>query len=592
MLKRESDSVSNIHRRWTFTRINPSSYRISLFISIFCFSIITAISSFSTSFTIQNLVFLIGSVLVTLFSIYLDFKLLSGTSNNKFTKASHVSAFANLLWLITIIVCIGADFVVNDSSVNLNEYLLLGMIFSIGFRIGIYKSVFGASYLRAIITSIVSPIILFLFVFIIAIYGNINVNNSINLNIQVLYFGIGFVITGVLWAFIADRSGRPQISSTFKVLQAFLLAWTENKAEEMEKIISARSKEHFVSTFIINFICEKSHISSIILPDIHPGPFNPIGGSNLPFRLFDYFSKKGLVMHSLSDHSLNLSSRQDLDQYLNSLEFTNKIEKGNKCTVPIQIKNGSCIVTGICFGNSILLMFSLSPKGMEDLPSEIGDILLNYAESLGYSSLMIIDCHNAMGDKITHQDKNTMINIGKECMRELKSAEQYEFKIGFSSSYDMEIQSKEDMGQSGFALLLLEINDTRFFLGWIDSNNMRNEIRDYVIELFKRNNLNLLEICTSDTHSTSGKRNRQGYYTLGDISTKEEIGTLFLELSRFSFNRIRNCEFETSIVKSKVRVMGADQFDDYSHALDKSMKITKVFLSFTFIFFITTVLLI
>ncbi len=590
MLEKESDSVTNIHRRWTLTRINPSSYRISLSISIFCISIITTISSFSTSFNIQDLLFIIGSVLVTLFSIYLDFKLLSGTPNNKFTKASHVSAFANLLWLITIIVCIAADFIVKDNSVNSNEYLLCGMIFSIGFRIGIYKSVFGASYLRAIITSVVSPVVLFLFVFINVINGNNNGNNDLNL--QILYFGVGFVIVGILWAFMADRSGRPQITSTFKILQAFLLAWTENKAEEMEKIISARSKERFVSTSIINFFSEKNHVSSIILPDIHPGPFNPVGGSNLPFKIFDHFSKKGLVMHSLSDHSLNLSTKQDLDQYLDSLKFTNTIEKGNKCAVPIQIKNGSCIVTGISFGNSILLMFSLSPKGMEDLPSEIREVLVNYAKFLGYLSLMIIDCHNAMGEKITQEDKNTLINIGKECMRGLKSAEQYEFKIGFSSSDTIGIQPKEDMGQSGFALLLLEINDTRFFIGWMDSNNMRNEIRDYVIELFKKNNLNLLEICTSDTHSTSGKRNRNGYYTLGDISTKEEIGKLFLELSSSSFNHVRNCVFETCFSKSKVRVMGADQFDDYSHALDKSMKITKVFLTFTFIFFITTVLLI
>ena len=44
MVSSRPDSVSNIHKRWTITRLNPSSYKISVSISIASAALIVTLS--------------------------------------------------------------------------------------------------------------------------------------------------------------------------------------------------------------------------------------------------------------------------------------------------------------------------------------------------------------------------------------------------------------------------------------------------------------------------------------------------------------------------------------------------------------------
>ena len=68
-----------------------------------------------------------------------------------------------------------------------------------------------------------------------------------------IIFGIAIVGMGVIWSYLADRSGRPQISSTFQVLQAFLSAWTEKRQDRMEKIFESKAVVKNVCTQVLKF---------------------------------------------------------------------------------------------------------------------------------------------------------------------------------------------------------------------------------------------------------------------------------------------------------------------------------------------------
>jgi len=50
----------------------------------------------------------------------------------------------------------------------------------------------------------------------------------------------------------------------------------------------------------------------MILPDLHPGPFHPVGGSDIPHKIYKTMNSSAMVLHSISDHSLNLPSQQDV----------------------------------------------------------------------------------------------------------------------------------------------------------------------------------------------------------------------------------------------------------------------------------------
>ena len=139
----------------------------------------------------------------------------------------------------------------------------------------------------------------------------------------------------------------------------------------MEKISESKAHTEVVKTYIVKFKVVNSDEISIILPEVHPGPFNPVGGSNLPYVLYTLFSKKALVMHSVSDHSLNIPSKKEVERYIGTFSQASILEKGHTCTVPVQFRIGESSVTGIAFGNTAMVILSMAPKGMEDVPNSI-----------------------------------------------------------------------------------------------------------------------------------------------------------------------------------------------------------------------------
>jgi len=190
-----------------------------------------------------------------------------------------------------------------------------------------------------------------------------------------------------------------------------------------------------------------------------------------------------------------------------------------------------------------------------------------------------------MGSALSNEDQQNLILCARETLDQIKGSARYQFGVGFASSAgrvensndNKHIQNREDMGQGGLAVISIEVNKKKYAIGWADSNNMDRQVRDAVLS--DLNSLNMIEVCTSDTHSTSGKRTRLGYYPLGSISDVVEIAKIFRKLAQESFADIEECCFELLSVESNIKVMGKGQFDDYSKALDRSMKITKVFLA-------------
>jgi putative membrane protein len=101
----------------------------------------------------------------------------------------------------------------------------------------------------------------------------------------------------------------------------------------------------------------------------------------------------------------------------------------------------------------------------------------------------------------------------------------------------------------------------------------------------------MLEICSSDTHSSSGKRTHQGYYALGNVTNEKDIIKVFVEISQKALLKTAPSRFSYLDSYSQVKLMGRDQFDNYASALNKSMNITKISLAITLIFYISMLII-
>ena len=96
----------------------------------------------------------------------------------------------------------------------------------------------------------------------------------------------------------------------------------------------------------------------------------------------------------------------------------------------------------------------------------------------------------------------------------------------------------------------------------------------------------------TDTHYAPVKaRNRNGYYQLGLITSAEKLSKWFFEIAKKAEENITKTKFEILENETNVKVMGTGIYEDYSKALDNSLKITKGFVIGGVILFITSLFL-
>jgi putative membrane protein len=581
-MEKESDDVSNIHNRFSLTLVNPGSHYFSLAASLGVGLVIVLATYFGylNNLNIEEFWYKIPMVLGMMAVMQLlDVKF---AKKKEYSKSLHSSLFGNMLWVVTILMGLLSSLVLSKETSLF--FITFGMILFASFRIGLYTTTLGASLKKAWAIAFIQPLAIF-FVLVPQELWISMLSNPIALG-----YGFAFLIIASVWSIVTDRAGRPGMKSTHKTIQAYL-ASQGNDVKDAEELMEEHATETKVGTSQIRFSSDDETKFTMVLPEIHPGPYHPVGGSNIPYLIYKNLSSSAMVMHSISDHALNLPSRNEVDNYLKNLQNFEIKEEGMKCTEPVVVQINKARVTGMLFGNNPLLLLSLSPHGMEDIPSYMKKEIEQYGNNRNFTKIMTVDCHNAMGEEISKEDGEDMLKAAKSCLDSLITKESFPIELGYANTNDMDVWT-EDLAKGGLGITCLKINNKKYFLGWADANNMENGIREKIIEKFSNEGYNLLEICTSDTHYASVKaRNRNGYYQLGLITSGDKLSKWFIEIAQNAESKIKTAKYEILENETKVRVMGQSIYEDYSKALENSLKITKMFVIGSLGLFITSLFL-
>jgi putative membrane protein len=471
-MEKADDDVSNIHNRFSLTLINPSSHYFSLIVSLLVATAITSIAHLIYLGS-DELWFRIPAVVATLGVIQLiDTKF---TKRKEYSKSLHASLFGNLIWLLTLVMGIAAS-VILTKELSL-FFITFGMFLFASFRIGIFTTTLGANIKKGWAICLVQPFSMFLVL--------IPSEQWIPMltDPMTLAYGISFLIIASVWSVLTDRAGRPGMDSTHKTIQAYL-ASQKNDFAEAEKIMEQRSSKTKVATTQIRLHSPSQNTEfRMVLPEIHPGPYHPVGGSNIPYLIYKNLDSSAMVMHSISDHSLNLPSKNEVENYLKNLDNCITKEEGLTCTEPVTVQINKARVTGLLFGNNPLLFLSLSPHGMEDIPNFMKKEIEQYGKNRNYSKPLIVDTHNAMGKEISKEDAENMLKAAKSCLDTLIGKESHPIEFGYANSDDMDVWT-EDLGMGGLGIMCLKIKNQKYFLGWADANNMENGIREKIVKNF------------------------------------------------------------------------------------------------------------
>jgi len=267
-----------------------------------------------------------------------------------------------------------------------------------------------------------------------------------------------------------------------------------------------------------------------------------------------------------------------VQNYLQELSKSHVSTKGVTCTEPVTAQINKAHVVGIRLDDTALLFLSLSPHGMEDVPITIKTEIEQIAKNRNFQRALIVDTHNAMGGEISQEDSQDLLTAAKNVLDVLITKTNHPLQYGYANSQSLNIQTN-DLAGGGIGMLCLAFDQKKYFLCWADANNMENGVREKIIAHLENNGCELVEMFTSDTHSTTmGVRNRNGYHELGSVTKSERLANWCLSIAKQAEKNSAPGKFEILENSAKVRVMGTGIFEHLSRALDSSLKMTQGFM--------------
>lgn len=436
------------------------------------------------------------------------------------------------------------------------------MLFTINLRYFILYVIFYQNHLYSIIHSL----ILLLPFSIVLLYLKNNI--SFDFIIFVLAINLFFTIIVTVYMKFIDKIGFKLLNfSSFKILVSYLYSWVCTEPSYLESILEYHSINSEIETYQIEFINDNKKLY-LVVPGIHPGPFAPIGSYNLPYEIINFYKLQNInsiVFHSPSSHDVNLPSKEEVKNYLFSLKNGVYISKGSLCTKPVRVCKNKVTATGLKFEDIILVFITFAPYGIEDLPSEIY-AYVKELETNGIKKIILIDSHNALGPLPSSEDVDDLKNCLSELIKKIKEEPAYTFKYNFIQK---SFQEFKEIGPAGVSCLLLLIDNCPFVIYSIDSNNAIPQIRSYLEEELQKKGLILIEICTTDSHFSSGKvLSEKGYYALGELSDYNYIISQLVDMTTKLLDSPLQGFFKSFYCKSNQKILGNSQIDAYSRFLN------------------------
>ena len=575
----EQDSTRNIARRYGYLFRLPPTYVSLLLASLPLLGVELITRSSEKESVPVVLLFAVLSEGALILTVEIDlFYLRRKRGLAIFRRLATISILSNLLWFALGLVGQIIFWATGNPS-KILPLIVLGAFFAIAFRAIILGSVFFQKPIQGLPLAVIQPAILFLT----AAFSTTLVRTP-SMDTWLAILG-GITAVAAIEIYLGLLNKPVKGIRALPLLQAFLDAWTAGNPADLEHYFQLSSVERHVTSEMVRLFYptgSKHHPGALlVVPGIHPGPFSPVGSSNLPGDLYSKLRNANtipVIFHSISDHDLNLPSKEEVRKYAESLGDPRTVDKGRTISSPAVETEGKSTASGFALGKTLLITLTLAPHGMEDLPEVVRSKIEEESSKAGFAECLVADSHNSLGLKPDEIETQNLIRASTRVIQKLEKAEQPPLNFGFAHSSEIaSLKHPPDVGPAGVSLLLLQGRNSPFCLVVVDANNSKLGFREEVMQKFSdKTSQSILEICTSDTHVTAAKaQNEKGYLALGDVTTPEQFTAILEALLEKARSRIAPGNYEASEASSSVRTIGNKAWDNFSGLLDGTMSVAK-----------------
>ena len=459
---------------------------------------------------------------------------------------------------------------------------LLGFAAVLTFRAVVFISTSSVDFWKRLASSFFSP---FLSITVFMMFWHLNLDST--LAFQFLPFlliapVIGWVAAS-LFVYLLDSLGRRLYGApSIPLFRAFMLNWVAALNEPFEHFLEELGEDEDVETYLLKFGSDKTK-AAIIVPLVHPGPFKNIGSSLLPSMLKKDFEREfdceACVPLGILGHELDLASqtqnRKIIDKVIDSANFPNTAEKATPFVkITEEFATASCQI----FGKNAFLSFTLAPKTTEDLPQQLGRVVLEEAKNLGLECTVVVNAHNSINDsndaEVSLEDLH---KLASKCLKKVVSLPFQTFEIGASTIFPEEFNLKDGMGPGGITAIVAKVADQKTAYVIIDGNNMISGLRERILGALRKFGFEESEVFTTDTHAVSALvLGRRGYHPVGEVMNNELLIRHIQDVSKAAERNLETCKAGCSrIIVPKIRVIGQNRIESLSLLVDKTLQRAK-----------------
>jgi len=480
---------------------------------------------------------------------------------------------SNLLWTIPLAIGSTFSWIQHVHQPGLNEFVL-GTFLAWSFELLVINGAFVSSTAQSLPIAAVQPLMTLL----IASAFIIKVNSS------VIYATVlGLVILAITAAFLLKfktfKTKGIGVNS-LQTFQSFLKSWVSQKPANLESYFTSYSHEEPVVTRIVLMSAEEH--PALVLPGVHPGPFFPVGSYNVSELIFHELRKDGItpmVLHGVGGHERNLPTNELAKQYATAIAtaITSPIvgQPVGSMRGPIRLQLGPTCVTTLGFGRQIMAFLSNAPYNTDDLEPGIVDQAVSAAKELGVE-LMLVDAHNSIGGENCEQPKVDWRSV----FTDIRASPEEEFEVGLAHSSELQFEYGSDISDGGITALVFRTQGSTHALITSDSNNAVVGLRQMVIEDLKKENVDLIELCTSDTHNSAARYlTSRGYHALGEDTNRDTLVTTIRKLEKLAEGRLSPCEVSTITSQLTLPLIGDKSIDDFAVLTKETLSFTKAYAS-------------
>ena len=512
-------------------------------------------------------------ILVTSCAVTYVIKALDRDSIVSLRRMFGLTLTSNLLWTIPLAIGSTLSWLQHNHQPGLNEFVL-GTFLAWSFGLLVINGAFVSSTAQSLCIAAVQPAMTLL----IASTFIIKVNSSV---IYVVMLGIVIlaITTAFLLKFKTFKTKGVGISS-LQTFQSFLKSWVTQKPADLESYFKSYSHDEPVVTRIV-LVTAKERVA-MVLPGVHPGPFFPVGSYNVSELIFHELRKNGttpMVLHGVGGHERNLPTNELAKQYATAIATAvaspDTGRRVERMKGPNRLQLGPTCVTTLGFGSQVMAFLSNAPYNTDDLEPGIIDEAVSVAKELGVE-LMLVDAHNSIGGENCEQPKVDWRRI----FSDIKGSPEEEFEVGMAHSSELQFEHGSDISDGGIAVLVFRTQKSIHALITADSNNAVMGLRQTVIDELKRENVDLIELCTSDTHNSAARYlTSRGYHALGEDSNRDALVATIKKLEKLAEGRLSRCEVTTITSQLTLPLIGDKSIDDFATLTRETLSFTKAYAS-------------